>query len=248
MDEKWLERIAIFDLLSPQEQDEVRRFLDAHPQWREEFERYRRLYRLLRAEFPEETGEPVSIPIPPIQRFTNPIPRIHPRGRVRFLHRTSSWAAAAVLLLGLYGGLWWYGEKTRAPWVRLAEVPKGLVSPVQVVLRDSAPQPSDSLHRVLARAIEELQRAPRSYAGLFPHFDPERVQRAIALLERIQRLRGLETWEGVEARYFLAKAYLMQGNLPRARALLEELVDREHMRTGEVRRLLEGMRTLSSED
>ncbi|MCS7082197.1 MAG: hypothetical protein RML47_05025 [Bacteroidota bacterium] len=243
MEEKCREHIAIFEWLSPEERERVRRFVEEHPEWQEEFAIYRRLYRLLRPEAPPEVRDAAELVIPSPARFVNPIPPVRPP--LAWIRRAGPWVAAAALWFGmLYGGLWWYGQSSRSAWLRLAEVPSGAVSPALLVLRDSGPGLKDSARTLLAEGIGELQGARRTYWGLFPHFDLRRVERAIALLESVRRERDLSSWEGVEARYFLVKAHLMRRDYASARALLGELLGAEHGRLAEARRLLEGLQAL----
>jgi tetratricopeptide (TPR) repeat protein len=124
--------------------------------------------------------------------------------------------AAAIAVFVLYGMLWAVGRLALPATHTLASV-----SAYQDVLRETTRGNSTGARSRFAQGGEALLAAHRSTFGVFPHYDDAYVQEALTHLHRAFE-RTHDPFQQAEITFFLAKAYLMQGDVATARFWLEQ--------------------------
>lgn len=121
-------------------------------------------------------------------------------------------AAVAVVLVVLYGSLWLVG-RWRLPetykWASVEEFRDLL----QVRVR------GESAEAVFSAGVESMLAAKQDWFGLFPHYDRERVESAVADFGRAFEDTS-DPFQRAEIAFFLAKAYLMKEDETNARRWL----------------------------
>ncbi len=163
----------------------------------------------------EEAGRAVARPrqpLPPIPPRT-PARAPHRRERRRGAVRTA--LTGAVALVGIYGVLWTTGRVMQPATYQMASV-----QGYEAVLREQARSAESDLGE-RAQGVNALLAAPRHTLGLFPRYDAEQAQRAATHLEEAFSATP-DSFQRSEIAFFLAKAYLMQDDVPNARRWLEQ--------------------------
>lgn len=130
-------------------------------------------------------------------------------------------AVAAVLLVGLYGGLYVVSSALQSPLDRLAAVKVSS----QVVdnyadtnLRSPVPESdTTSVDEQYLEALSTLREARTSTLGLFPRFDQEALAQAEQDLNRVLEQVEPGSFLALEARFYLGKISLAQEEVNTAR-------------------------------
>lgn len=157
-------------------------------------------------------------------------------------------AAAVVLLVGLYGGLYATSVATQSTLDRLATVDVSdqvIDNYVATELR-SADSESDSASvddRYL-KALSALRAARTTSLGLFPRYDAEKLNRAERLLKQVLDQVDTGSFLALEAHFYLGKVSLAEGEIEAARDHFETVVGGEGRKMDEAHEILS---TLSQE-
>lgn len=157
-------------------------------------------------------------------------------------------AVAAVVLLGLYGGLYGVSSALQSPLDRLAavEVSSQVVdSYAETSLRSPVPEADTaSADEQYLEALSILRGARTSTLGLFPRYDQEALAQAERefnhVLERIEPGSFL----ALEARFYLGKISLAQEEVEAARRHFKTVVKKEGRQADEA---YEVLKTLQQE-
>jgi TolA-binding protein len=160
--------------------------------------------------------------------------------------------AAVVVVLGTYAALFAASTASQSPLDRLAAVE---VSEQMMESYYSSPttrglsRSSDTAQAgaLYLDALSTLREARTSTLGLFPGYDSTAVQRAEAQLRRVLEQTEPDSFLGLEAQFYLGKAYLAQGRVDAARARFETVVENEGRRAEEARRILRDLGDISPE-
>ena len=153
-------------------------------------------------------------------------------------------AAAAIVLLVLYGGLLLAGRSTRPPTYALAALSDHHRQALSEAIRshinpENPEQPSD-----FVRGTEALLAAPQSELMPFARYDKEQVERAITHLKRSFDAAE-DPFLRAQIAFFLAKAHLMREDVTAAREALNQVLDQNTaLYREEVQALLQRLDTL----
>lgn len=156
--------------------------------------------------------------------------------------------AVAVLLVGLYGGLYAVSVATQSPLQRLAavNVSDQVINSYAATETRSATPSSDTLtvdERYL-EALSILRAARTSTLGLFPRYDEGKLARAERLFTQVVEQVDSGSFLALEARFHLGKISLAQGEVETARSHFKTVVKREGRKMGEA---VEILKTLQEE-
>ena len=136
------------------------------------------------------------------------------------------WVIGGLLALaGLYGGLYLAGTLSQPEHERL-----GAFKTEELVLdgydlnpTGGPPRPSGANETRYLQALALLRDARTDVAGLFPGYDEAVLREAGALLDQVARAEAQGTFLQSEALYLLGKTHLLRGDVPAARAALEQV-------------------------
>lgn len=185
--------------LTEAERSKVEANLAFNPHW-QEAER-----RLVTEEEQKREGRPAFTPL----RFLRP-------------RTLLDWAVAAtIVLLALYGILWFASRATLSESYSLASVSE---DPYESRLIETVRRSENGPRGDFERGAAALLAAPRSTLGLFPHYDPVQADSAVLYLERAFEATT-EAFQRAEIAFFLGKAYLMHENTTAARDWLNRSLD-----------------------
>ncbi len=164
--------------------------------------------------------------------------------------RRSTWrwversAFLIVVLSVIYGGLFWWSRASQSELERL-----GFIAPAQLALEqyrgDAVPAKSEA-EQNFQEAIREIRAAYRSYLGLFPNYDAERLARAESLLVAVVATTPETSPLGQEARWLLGKVRLLRHDVNGAQQALQEVAAQEGPYTEAARQLLAQLRCLET--
>lgn len=156
--------------------------------------------------------------------------------------------AAAMVLVAVYGLLFWAGSAFQPPTARLARLTTAEThwSPPNV---RGEPAARESAH-LIEEAIAVYANARVSTLGLFPRYDRERLQQAEVLLQqalaqevaRMDTTGVPDTLLGLEALYFNGKVNLALRDVSEARVSFQQVVERQGPHAAAAARLLDAMR------
>jgi hypothetical protein len=125
-------------------------------------------------------------------------------------------AAAALVCAILYGTLWLGGRLMLPQTYALASV-DAHKDDLRVKVRGG----SSAATREFSAGAAALVAAPRHWLGLFSHYDPARVDTALAHFHRAFDAAN-DPFQRAEIAFFLAKAYLMKDDAGHAKPWLEQ--------------------------
>jgi len=159
------------------------------------------------------------------------------------ISRPARWAIAAVVLVAaVYGLLYAASWSTQSTVDRLAamNVSTDVIESYQTRVRSPMPEAStdtmpDDLY---LQALPLLRDARSSTLGLFPHFDPRKLNEAESLLLRVVDRTQPGSFLQLEAYFYLGKINLAQGDIDTARTQLKEVVRREGRRASSAYQIL----------
>jgi len=155
--------------------------------------------------------------------------------------------AAVMLLAFAYGGLYTYSEASQSTMQRLAAVQlnEDVARSYDVRTRsfesESERQTTDDLY---LGALNVLDQARTSTLGLFPRYDEEKLSDAEDRLQRVLEQTNSRSFLHLEARFYLGKVNLAQGDLETARTHLKTVVREEGRRAQDA---LDILKTLQKE-
>lgn len=155
--------------------------------------------------------------------------------------------AAAMVLIAVYGLLFWAGSAFQSPASRLARLTP---SEANWSAPDFSGEPlALESAQLIREAIELLDASRVSTLGLFPRYDLDRVRRAEALLlQALQRVlspsgrtSAAHSTLALEALYFRGKVNLALGDLSGARLSLRQVVEQRGPHAAAAERLLDAI-------
>jgi TolA-binding protein len=154
------------------------------------------------------------------------------------------WAGAVVaLLLGTYVVLFAASEASQSPLTDLARVDVSnqvVDNYASTATRSATPSPDTmTADQLYVDALTAVQDARTSTLGLFPSYDGETLDRAERLLTQVLDRTESGSFLALEARFYLGKVHLAQGNVPSARSNFQTVVDREGRLATEARDILD---------
>jgi anti-sigma-K factor RskA len=140
-------------------------------------------------------------------------------------------AVVAVVLVGLYGGLYGVSSAVQSPLDRLAavEVSSQVVDNyADTNLRSPVPESDTaSVDEQYLEALSTLREARTSTLGLFPHYDQEALARTKQALNRVLERVERGSFLALEARFYLGKVSLAQEEVETARRHFKTVVKGE---------------------
>lgn len=149
---------------------------------------------------------------------------------------------AAVVLVGIYGGLYGVSSVLQSPLDRLAavEVSSQVVdSYAETNLRSPTPTADTlSVDEQYLEALSILRNARTSTLGLFPRYDDEALTRAEQTLNQVLERVDPESFLALETHFYLGKVSLAQEEVPAARRHFKTVVEQEGRRTNEAYQIL----------
>lgn len=147
-------------------------------------------------------------------------------------------ATAAAILL--YGVLFVFSMATQSPAERMAVLDSAemQIEGYQVRTRSAVEATADNDERFLM-ALHLLDEAHSSILGLFPRFDPAKIEEARDLLQQVVDAEEPSSFLQLEAYFFLGKTHLSQEEVESARTAFQRVVVNEGRRAPEASRLLE---------
>jgi len=186
--------------------------LDANSSWQQKWR-----------ELEKEFGKPVDWRVYTL--FPRPTAKHQPRFNWRAVGEffdlwQPAWAfrfaAAAIIFAALYGTLWVAGKARLSETYQLASIAE-----YQDELAAGIRGESSVSSREFSTGAAALLAAPQDWLGLFPHYDLAQANEAIKnFLAAFQNAR--DAFQRAEIAFFLAKAYLMQDEVSRAKHWLEQ--------------------------
>ncbi|PAP76089.1 hypothetical protein [Rubrivirga marina] len=192
--------------------------------------RYERLTGHVLGDTPAPGGDSASGPL----TLLEPAPA---RPRLRLV-RASTWAAAAAVLLGAYGGLFTVSAALVPERAQVAALGEIEADPPPVLRGDEAVPEADRL----AAALGAVDEARRSTLGLFPTYDAATLDAAAAEIEAVVEEADATSWASQEARLALGRILLYRGRDAEAVRVLGTLVEQGSYRGADARRLLDFVR------
>ena len=159
------------------------------------------------------------------------------------LPRLARWGAVvAVVLVGTYGALYGVSQATQSTLDRLAavEVSDQVVENYATTELRGAQSGTDtaSADDQYLEALSTLREARSSTLGLFPQYDPERLEQAKQGLDRVLEQVEPGSFLALEAHFYLGKIALAQEEVDAARRHFKTVVQREGRRTDEAYEIL----------
>ena len=159
------------------------------------------------------------------------------------LPRLARWGAVvAVVLVGTYGALYGVSQATQSTLDRLAavEVSDQVVENYATTELRGAQSGADtaSADDQYLEALSTLREARSSTLGLFPQYDPERLEQAKQGLDRVLEQIEPGSFLALEAHFYLGKIALAQEEVDAARRHFKTVVQREGRRTDEAYEIL----------
>jgi len=208
---------------------------------------------LIVAEEPAFFAAPAGdrVPVGAPDRLTqHPEPAGAPDRPARKPARSSTWrwvergAFVVVVLSVIYGGLFWWSRAAQSELERL-----GFIAPAQLEIDqyrgEAAPGVSEA-ERTYQEALQEIRAAYRSYLGLFPHYEAERLARAESLLVVGVTAAPESSPLRQEVQWLLGKVRLLRHDVDGARQALQEVAAQEGPYTEAARQLLAQLRCLET--
>lgn len=151
-------------------------------------------------------------------------------------------AVGAVLLVGLYGGLYATSVATQSTLDRLAAVDVSdqvIDSYAATETRSVTPKPDTlSVDDLYLEALSTLRVARTSTLGLFPRYDAEKLDQSQQLLKRVLAQVEPGSFLALEAHFYLGKVALAQGDVEAARSHFKTVVKREGRKMDEAHEIL----------
>ena len=159
------------------------------------------------------------------------------------LPRLARWGAVvAVVLVGTYGALYGVSQATQSTLDRLAavEVSDQVVENYATTELRGAQSGTDtaSVDDQYLEALSVLREARSSTLGLFPQYDPERLEQAKQDLDRVLEQVEPGSFLALEAHFYLGKIALAQEEVDAAQRHLKTVVRREGRRADEAYEIL----------
>lgn len=146
-------------------------------------------------------------------------------------------AVAAVVLVGLYGGLYGVSAALQSPLDRLStvEVSSQVVdSYAETTLRSPVPETDTaSVDEQYLKALSTLRTARTSTLGLFPRYDQDALAQAEQGLSRVLEQVDAGSFLALEAHFYLGKISLAQEEVQTARRHFKTVVKGEGRRAQE---------------
>ena len=168
------------------------------------------------------------------------LPRLLPRG-----------VAVAMVLVGLYGGLYGISLMTQSTLDRLAamEVSDQVVDNyANARMRSAEPEASSAADEQYLEALSILETARISTLGLFPRYNADRLDQAQQRLGQVLEETEPNSFLALEAHFYLGKIALAQGNVDAARTHFKTVVQREGRQTQEAYEILKTLQQEYSGD
>lgn len=165
----------------------------------------------------------------------------HPRAGSSMLRA----AAALAVLAALYGTLYIVGDLARPSHERLAEFTTdelSLEGYENVRGESPAGRPQSSVEHYV-EALHQLRTAQKSFVGLFPSYDVQRLDSAATLLRATVEGEPEASFLAGEATFILGKTELARGNLDAAENAFRRVIAFRGRRSPEAGRLLEEIRS-----
>ena len=157
---------------------------------------------------------------------------------LRRVSRPSFALAASVLLALIYGGLFVASNAQQTYYERLAGLGSAPTEYEGLRLRgvDGLMDPAAERY---AEALDELDAARSSVLGLFPSYDPERVDAALGLLREVTELEDDDAALGLEPWFLIGQILLHEGDVEAAREAFQIVLDRQGPSAPDAQRLLD---------
>ena len=168
------------------------------------------------------------------------LPRLVPRA-----------VAVAMILVGLYGGLYGISVSTQSTLDRLAamEVSDQVVDNyANARMRGAAPEASSGADEQYLEALSILENARISTLGLFPRYNTDRLDQARKRLGQVLEEAEPNSFLALEAHFYLGKIALAQGNVDAARTHFKTVVQREGRQTQKAYEILKALQQEYSGD
>ncbi|PEN12545.1 hypothetical protein CRI94_13545 [Longibacter salinarum] len=157
----------------------------------------------------------------------------------------SSFLLAAVLYASALG----VDRATRSPLDQLAalDVSETRIEGYRMNVADSLAAQNDtvSTDRLFLQALNQLREARTTTLGLFPRYEEVPLARSMSLLEEVIERESSASFLGLEARFFLAKAFLAQEKPDAARDQLQVLARRDNRRAAEAVQMLKRLQKVA---
>jgi hypothetical protein len=192
--------------------------------------RYERLTGRALGGDPDPGGDSVAGPL----SLLTPAPA---RPRLRLV-RLPVWAAAAAVLLIVYGGLFAASAALVPERAQVAALGEIETTAPPVLRGDDVVPEADRL----AAALGAVKAARRSTLGLFPTYDAAALDAAAADLDAVIDDADAASWASQEARLALGRVLLYRGRDAEAARVLGTLVEQGSYRGADARRLLDFVR------
>lgn len=147
----------------------------------------------------------------------------------------------AVVLMGLYGGLYGVSLATQSTLDRLAAVQisdQVVDSYANAEMRSPVPGEEPAVDERYLEALSALEDARVSTLGLFPHYDAEPLTRAKGHLEKVLEAADPESFLALEAHFYLGKIALAQEEVDVAQGHFKTVVQQEGRRSEEAYEIL----------
>jgi len=153
------------------------------------------------------------------------------------------WAGAAVaVLLGVYIAVFAASEASTTTLDRLAAVDVSnqvVGNYTSTATRSAVPDPDTlTTDQLYVDGLTAVRQARTSTLGLFPDYDPEKLDRAETLLKRVLSRAESGSFLSLEAQFYLGKVYLAQERVQLARGRFGTVVEREGRMAAEARDIL----------
>jgi len=152
------------------------------------------------------------------------------------------WAGATVaVLLATYAALFMASEVSQSPLNRLAAVngtSKVVDSYTPTTRSAGSSADTVSVDQLYVEALTAVRNARTSTFGLFPSYDPNKLDRAENLLTQVLDREESGSFLALEAQFYLGKVKLAQGQVEPARSHFKTVVQREGRKAVEASSIL----------
>jgi hypothetical protein len=153
------------------------------------------------------------------------------------------WAGAAIaVLLGAYITVFAASEASTTTLDRLAAVDVSnqvVGNYASTATRSAVPDPDTlTTDQLYVDGLTAARQARTSTLGLFPDYDPEKLDRAETLLNRVLDRSASGSFLSLEAQFYLGKVYLAQGRIQLAQERFGTVVEQEGRMAAEARDIL----------
>lgn len=163
------------------------------------------------------------------------------RDAVPFLRRVSLprlALAASVLLALVYGGLFLASNAQQTEFERLAHL-DGVPTEYEGLRLRGVDGLMDPAAERYAAALDALRAARTSVLGLFPSYDPDRLEVTLSLLREVTELEASDAALGLEAWFLIGQILLNEGDVQAAREAFQIVVERQGPSAPDAQRLLD---------